>query len=195
MKPLFIVLILVPIVLLGSCIFSPEKDRDKDKGNHVTTGSTREEMPGGLKDLSNPDAPKKIESKDITFFETDFVYADKPQEYGRYDFAAEKKDDGTVEVSWIDYKEESKAVVGPEFLISLQEIIDKHNLASNNGTYRVTSALPFPYEPCSFHCDYESGEKINFCKDGNPDSEWMGDIVDLFTAVVSPPNYTDQTTE
>ncbi|MGI6090662.1 MAG: hypothetical protein ACOYEL_04670 [Saccharofermentanales bacterium] len=180
MKTLFVVIILVSIALIGSSIFLPDQGRDG--------------MPGEVKNLSNPDAPKTIESKDIKYFETDFVYADESQHYGRYDFAAEKQANGTVEVTWADYNLESKAEVGPEFLVSLQEIIDKHNMAGSNGTYSVTSGLPWQFEPCSFHCEYESGEKINFCMDGNPDSEWMGDIVDLFSSVVSEPTYTDPTT-
>ncbi len=151
-------------------------------------------MTGGVKDLSNPDAPKTIESKDIKYFKTNFIYADELQEYSRYDFTAAKQADGTVEVTWADYQLESKAVVGPEFLVSLQEIIGKHNMAGYNGIYRVTSGLPWQFEPCSFYCEYESGEKISFYEDGNPDSEWMGDIVDLFSSVVSEPIYTDPTT-
>ncbi|MGI6602546.1 MAG: hypothetical protein ACOX3P_02795 [Saccharofermentanales bacterium] len=180
MKSLVVVFILVSIVLISSNIFAP------DQGGDVMTG--------GVKDLSNPDAPKTIESKDIIYFKTYFVYADEAQEYSRYDFTAAKQADGTVEVTWADYQLESKAVVGPEFLVSLQEIIDQHKMAGYNGIYRVTSSLPWQLEPCSFYCEYESGEKISFYEDGNPDSEWMGDIVDLFSSVVSEPTYTDPTT-
>ena len=127
MKSLVVVFILVSIVLISSNIFAP------DQGGDVMTG--------GVKDLSNPDAPKTIESKDIIYFKTYFVYADEAQEYSRYDFTAAKQADGTVEVTWADYQLESKAVVGPEFLVSLQEIIDQHKMAGY-AVYRVTSSLP-----------------------------------------------------
>ncbi len=168
MKPLYLLLIPMLIIVLASCTLSPDQE---------------EMMPGGVTDFSNKNAPKTIDSKDIESFRTWFVYPDEQGGYTRYDFAAEKQDDGTVELTWKLEDEETTIVVDAEFLLSLQEIIDKHKLASYNGIDKVTSGLPYEYEPSHLHCDYESGEKINFYMDGNPDSEWMGDFVELFSSV------------
>lgn len=166
MKPVYIVLTLVIIIGLSSYMLS----------------STNElaEMPGGISDYSNPKAPKTIKSKDIKSFSSSFRYADEPQVFTYFDFSAEKQDNGRVELTWEDYGEELIAEVGPEFLQSLQDIIDKHGLAGYNGINRVTSGLPYEFGPCHMHAEYESGESINFYMDGEPYSEWMGDFIELF---------------
>lgn len=186
MKPLYFILILTCIIFLSSCALTPFKgliDKiDKEKG---TTETTESELCGGVTKRSDDDTPKVIISKDIMIFDTNFVYECEPGSYAHYNFNAKKQADGSVELTEGYGEWESKVVVGPEFLISLQTIIDKHNLAKLNGVYEVTSGLPFEYEPCSLLCKYESGESIYFCKDGNPESEWMGDITKLFSAEFS----------
>ncbi len=168
MKPLYLLLIPMLIIVLASCTLSPDREKV---------------MTGGVTDFSNKNAHKTIESKDIESFRTWFVYPDDQGGYTRYDFAAKKQDDGTVELIWKLENEETTIVVSGKFLVSLQEVIDKHKLASYNGIDKVTSGLPYEYEPSHLHCEYESGEKINFYMDGNPESEWMGDFVELFSSV------------
>ncbi len=165
MKPFYFILILAVIMMfLSSC-------------------TSTNEMPGGVADWSNKNAPKTIESKDITLFKTYFIHADRAGGYTRCDFGAEKQTGGTVALTSKSYSDETKIEVDAEFLLSLQEIIDKHSLASFNGTNRVTSGLPYQCEPCHLHCEYASGEIINFYMNGNPDSEWMSDFVALFSTV------------
>jgi len=181
MKPLYFVLLLAVIVFLSSCAFNSDKrgiakvDKEKEK-----TETTEHELCGGFTDRSDNNAPKVIISKNITTFDTDFVYADKPGSYSHYHFNAKKLADGKVELTQESGDGESKIIVGLDFLISLQEIIDKHKLASLNGRYEVTQGLPFEYQPCSLLSKYESGESIYFCEDGYPQSEWMRDIKKLF---------------
>ncbi len=164
MKPFYFILILALAVFLPSC-------------------ASANEMPGGVTDRSNKNAPKTIESKDITLFKTYFIHADRAGGYTRHDFSAEKQAGGTVALTSKSYSEETKIEVGAEFMLSLQEIVDKHGLVSFNGTNRVTSGLPYQCEPCHLHCEYASGEKINFYMNGNPDSEWMADFAELFSTV------------
>ncbi|HHT25532.1 MAG TPA: hypothetical protein GXZ76_08500 [Clostridiaceae bacterium] len=192
MKPLYFILVLVVILFLSSCAFISHKGLiDKINQAKEETETTEPELCGGVTDRSDDDAPKVIISKDITSFDTYFVYADESGSYSHYEFNAKQQADGSVELTEGYGEWASKVTVGPEFLISLQEIIDKHKLASLNGVYRVTSGLPFEYGPCSLLCKYESGESISFSEDGNPHSEWMGDITELFLAEFPADDETD----
>lgn len=140
-------------------------------------------MPGGIRDHSNPNAPKTIVSQDIQSFSAFYIYGAEDDAMVRYALNAEKQDDGHVGVTMKgDSGEEVQAQVGPEFLQDLQKILGRHNLASLNGTYRITSGLPYPYEPSSLSATYVSGEVLSFTVDGNPESPWMGDITYHFLA-------------
>ena len=159
MKLYYFILAVVMAVFLTSCIFSSNNGDDED-------------MPGKRTDRSDKNAPKVIKSKDITLFDTYFVY-----DRGTEHFNARKMDDRSVEITK-GTRDDDKIIVGPEFLVNLQEIIDKHGLATWNGDYSVTAGLPD--EPTSFLCKYESGESIYFHKNATPGSEWMRDVVKLF---------------
>ena len=166
MKSLYIIIIVaVVIILIVVCTVLFFHFRDQER------------MPGQVRDRTKKNAPKVIKSKDIKSFDTYFFYAD---EYGErfYHFNAVKKSNTEVELTLGPGDIEDVTHVGCEFLVSLQEIIDKHKLASDNGVYRVTAGLPV--EPTSFLCKYESGESIYFYIDGDSYSEWMKDIYELF---------------
>lgn len=168
MKPLYILVFLVIVFSFGWYVYSKNKKENQD-------------MPGKYRDLSNKNAPKVIKSKDIKSFHTHFVYFESnpgaPRRVFRQ-FAANKLDAGEVELENGAGSNNKKVIVGEDFLVELQEIIDWRKLAKWNGDYKVTSGLPT--EPTSFSCKYESGESISFCVNNNPYSEWMADIVDLF---------------
>ncbi len=189
MKAIYLALVLLLVLLLVSCRLMPtstttvteeteeSEETDSDKEIESSDPGT-----GGVIDKSDKNAPKTIKSKAIISFKSHFIYAEKTGGYNRYDLSAEKKENGKTELIWTDEGQEIKSEVEAEFMIRLQELIDKHKLASKNGTNRFTSGLPYPYEPCHLHCEYESGEKINFYDDDAPESLWMGDIKKLFAS-------------
>lgn len=163
MKLYYFVLVVTMMVLLTSCMFSSQNGEvDHDDEN----------MPGKHTDRSDKNAPKEIKSKDITLFDTYFVY-----DRGMDHFNAQRMGDGSVEITK-GTRDDDKMTVGPEFLVNLQEIIDKHGLAKWNGEYSVTAGLPD--EPTSFLCKYESDESIYFHKNASPGSDWMRDVLKLF---------------
>lgn len=163
MKFLYFVPVLLIALILSSCTFF------KNKNEVVETG--------GVTDRSDPNAPKKIESKDIVSFKTRFELRMGVWDYG-YTFHAEKQPDGSALLSRSLGDSGTNIPVGPEFLVSLQEIIDKYGLAGWNGVDKVTAGLP--NEPTYFSCKYESGESIVFYMNSDTESEWGREIRDLF---------------
>ncbi|MGI6072444.1 MAG: hypothetical protein ACOX75_05470 [Lachnospiraceae bacterium] len=165
MKRFYFIIAIIAAVLLSSCALLPSKGKG---------GKDDEDMPGKHTDWSDKNAPKVIKSKDIILFDAYFVY-----ENGLDHFVAKKTEDGRAELT-MGFGDEHKTTVGPEFLVNLQEIIDKHGLVMHNGTFSVTAGLP--YEPTSFLCKYESGEFISFKENAYPGAEWMKDVMELFEA-------------
>ncbi len=146
-----------------------------------------EEMTGMMIDRSNPNAPKVIKSKDIKSFSTDFMYYGDETGLRPNYFSAKKQDDGKVKIVASFDKASLEAIVEPEFLVRLQDVIDDNKLAGWNGEYKVTSGLPD--EPTNFVCRYESNESLYFTFNANPDSRWMRDIRKLFISEF--PDYLD----
>ena len=58
------------------------------------------------------------------------------------------------------------------FLVQLQNVIDAYRLVELNGVYRVTAGLAPEYQECCVFVEYESGEKLNFTVNNDPEAEW-----------------------
>lgn len=130
------------------------------------------------------DAPKVIQSKDLSSINTDFFYTEK---YGKHDYAylhikLERNEKNELILSEENrYKVSIK--VDNEVLKGSQELIEKLELSSLNGTDQYTSGLPIPYSPVHFSAKYANGESLYFCMNGNPEALWCNEIAEYFLDV------------
>lgn len=117
-----------------------------------------EEAPGYLRDWSNPDAPKAIESKELAAFE----YDGGVPGYEMCSFSLAHEDgavrcrgwgEGTDGAFQLDFAAPASS------LEALQVIIEGHNLARHNGIDVFVNGLP-PGMGEMLRAEYASGEKI-----------------------------------
>lgn len=136
---------------------------------------------GGTVVHNDDSAPKTIESDDLIFFETDFFrWPDYTYDVRRgYHFKMVTGEDGGIVISE-GYDEKLKCDTDADFAAKLQKIIRDNNLISLNGINKYTNGLPPEFGPVSIKAEYGSGEKLNVYMDGNPESEWSFEVLDLF---------------
>ena len=133
---------------------------------------------GGTTDKTDHNAPKKIESKDLTDYYAHFYLSGEwsPGRNDRFYTVEVRKDEQGVLTAtvWTDsVKDACVSLPADEKLLTkLQSIIDERKLAAKNGVYRVTAGLPPEFQACHFNANYASGEKIEFTENNNPDAEW-----------------------
>lgn len=141
-------------------------------------------MCGGTVDRSY-DAPKVIESKELTSIETEFFYGENYINAGGCDCLRIKLERNEKNELFLSesYRYGVSTKVGDEVLVGARELIDKLKLAELNGTDKYTSGLPQPYSPVFFKAEYASGEKIYFCMDGNPQENWCNELAEYFLNV------------
>ena len=127
---------------------------------------------GGTVNNTDNDAPKEIMSEGIVNFACDFfLYG----EYGcgtdsAYGISVQKDEDGRLILS--EDRHKISCETDEAFLSRVQEIIKQNNLISLNGIDSYTNGLPEEFQPCYFRAEYESGEKLYFCTDNDPQSNW-----------------------
>ncbi|MGI6782999.1 MAG: hypothetical protein ACOX5A_02125 [Aminivibrio sp.] len=117
-----------------------------------------EEAPGSLRDWSNPDAPKAIESKVLVTFE----YDGGTVGYEMCNFRLALEDgavrcrgwgEGTDGAFQLDFAAPTSS------LEALQAVIEEHNLVRHNGIDVFVNGLP-PGMGEMLRAEYASGEKI-----------------------------------
>jgi hypothetical protein len=127
---------------------------------------------GGTTDKTDHDAPKVIESKDITSFYARFCLVGEwtpGRENLTYTF--EIKDvDGVLTAA--EHETGVRSPADKELLDTLQGIIDDEKLVAKNGVYRVTAGLPPEYQKCNVTVNYASGERLTFTENNDPYAEW-----------------------
>ena len=135
---------------------------------------------GGTTDKTEPNAPKVINSKELTYLETDFRHNSRWSAGDDHRFIFELSEDETGAII-LKEKERNISVTADQALMnSVQDIIDNDKLVQSNGIYRVTAGLPPEYQPCYFEARYASGEKISFTVNNDPYARWSADLYDLF---------------
>lgn len=177
-----VIAVILLLMLLSGCI--PSTDTDE---------------PGGRKDYTDPNAPKKIESTVITSFAYEFYTGSLEQalygltyEYGGMELER-VGDIGQVKVWGFlggDTYFEHEYITPLASFADLQAIIEKHNLAKHNGIKEETSGVP-PQLGSSFKVVYESGESIYTY---NNTEQVLGtdatrDLIELFTNLEGNPGY------
>ena len=138
-----------------------------------------EPVDGGNTHHVDSGAPKVIESKDITDLKMSFFVATRwdSEENGFFTFTV-GQEGGALTAT-----EENRGIRCPAdgtLLTALQEIIDRYDLASQNGLYDVTAGLAPEYQPGGITVLYASGEKLTFTTDNNPFAMWAQDAYDVF---------------
>jgi hypothetical protein len=123
---------------------------------------------GGIRDWTNPDAPKSIASKEISVFEYEFNcdffwYYDREQTYDYCSFHLVRQQDGALCTAW-GYGQ-GDAAFDVEFMAplssldALQALVDEHDLAKSNGTDRTVEGIP-EHAGSYLYVKYASGESI-----------------------------------
>ena len=138
-----------------------------------------EPIDGGTTTHTDANAPKVIESKDITEFSVDFYLSNRWRgDEERYFRFAVKEEGGVLTAS-----EEESGISRPadaSLLTALQEIIDKYDLVKENGIYQVTAGLPTEYQARTLFVKDASGETLTFTTNNEPEAAWAESIYDLF---------------
>ena len=135
---------------------------------------------GGKVDRTDYTAPKKVKSRELTYFSDKFFL------YGRYNYERDasynfevvKNDDGSVS---IEEKAcyQVKCRTDEHILKELQAIIEKYELAKLNGVDKHTAGLPPEYQPSYFEAKYASGESIYFSRNNDPDDPCAREVLKL----------------
>lgn len=146
------------------------------QGANMTTED--EYITGGHIDNTDPNAPKHIESTEITEFDSDF-YAERrwnKEEISHFIFQIKKDESGVLTAY---EKETGISCPADEYLLEdLQDIIEARDLVSYNGWYEKTNGIPPEFGPFFFKATYESGEVLEFTMEGP--AEWRDDVYDVF---------------
>lgn len=157
---------------LFSCV--AEEDIDVEDGGHISK--------------TDVNAPKKIESTELTDIECDYFLEDIENEvFGRYCFNAHKEDD--LVKGEFEFREMDSPLVSvrfpfetdTDFMDRLDEVLRKHDAAQYNGIYEEEIGID-PEHSFSFHATYASDETISCYDNGGPcfSLELMKELADLF---------------
>ncbi|MBQ2645774.1 MAG: hypothetical protein IJG53_05555 [Eggerthellaceae bacterium] len=138
---------------------------------------------GGTIDHTDPAAPKKIASREITDFSTLFrVYDLLTRQIESHWFTLKRLDDGTYELA--TYDGGHRVITGPETALAVRDILDEHGLIAMNGIDRVTQGLPSEFQPIFLNADFASGEHLHFVVNGYPrNCDWGLALKRLFAKV------------
>lgn len=137
-------------------------------------------------DKTNLAAPKVINSKQIVSLKTYFYHRDRFDEKrnGKFRFLLADGADGDLTLSErLTYR--LQAAVPDTILEKVQKIIDKHKLVNLNGIEKYTTGKAEEYSPTYLMVEYESGEELFFYMDGDPDSSWTGELLELFQSYLA----------
>jgi len=170
------------VLFCGCRLFAHFRDRKTDNSETV-------ECDGGVVTHFDTDAPKTIESTEITVFKCEFslIDAGEPDELGNavYTLEAYVKDGvvaGSIE-SYDRYSSRMNATFETDitFMEKLQEIAVKYSLAELNGQHYKVSGLPEMYGS-KLSVEYASGESIYAYNNQSRflSYECMKELVDLF---------------
>lgn len=134
---------------------------------------------GGRIDQTDHDAPKVIQSKEITEFYASFFLAAHETADGKHDFLFRIETEDDI----LTASEEASGLSRPAdetLLTALQEVIDEQALVSQNGVYNVTAGLAPGHQKCELHVTYASGETLRFTVNNDPRAAWAEGIYDAF---------------
>ena len=144
-------------------------------------GCQKEEpISGGTVDRSDPNAPKKIESKDIAEFSINFFHETRKNMNEDHFFEFEVKKDEKGAFTATEKRLGISCEADKQLLDKLQEVIDEYELVLHNGYYKVTAGLAPEFQPSTLLVNYESGEKLSFTKNNEPSDRYTAAFYDVF---------------
>ena len=135
---------------------------------------------GGIRDHSDPDASKRIHSREIAGLAVRFWLWDEAGGQGSSYVCEIGKSNDAVFFLTMSGGAKGSVRVDAAFLGKLQQLIEQHGLVRLNGISQTTSGLPVEFSPCSLTVDYASGERLYFCLDNDPEAEWAKAMRRLF---------------
>ncbi|MBQ3108956.1 MAG: hypothetical protein IJC67_05000 [Clostridia bacterium] len=146
----------------------------------LCTACKPEPTVGDVTDNTDPAAPKEIASREIAEFYARFFHRECENAEGGHAFAfsVTAGDDGTLTAK--EAHTELSAPADEAFLLTLQEIIEAHDLVQKNGVYKVTAGLPPEYQPSELTVRYASGEVLTFTEKNDPAAEWSKAVYAAF---------------
>ena len=138
-----------------------------------------EPIDGGTTVHTDANAPKVIESKDITAFSLNCYLSNRWRGDEEHFFSFRIQDIGGVQTA---SEEESGASFPADeaLLTALQEIVDEYDLAQFNGVYEVTAGLPPECQPRTLRVEYASGEILTFTENNEPVAAWAERVYEVF---------------
>ena len=177
------VMILMMLFSLFSC--AVEEDIDIEDGGHFSN--------------TDVNAPKKIESTQLTEIECDYFVEDRENEaFGRYCLSAEKEED--LVKGQYEFKEMDSPLVSvcfpfetdTGFMDKLEEVLRRYDAAQYNGIYEEEIGIDPEYS-FSFHATFASGETISCYDNSGPcfPLELMRELADLFYRESGAASYYD----
>ena len=129
-------------------------------GKDVRDILKQEDLPNGLTDRSDSNAPKALTSKELVSFE----YEGGVLDYQVCHFNLALEDDGVWCTGWghRGYGDvfDMEFMAALSSLDNLQAVVDEHGLAKHNGISITVNDLP-PYQGESLFVKYASGEEIS----------------------------------
>ena len=182
MNKIILIAVILTLAVSNSCM-------NKEYTNPTYQDSEIEEDVGTT-NRTNPNAPKVIESTEITSFSCTFsaLALAEELELGNCEYILEAElEDKTVTGKYRKYtrygeNEEKIFKTDASFMSELQEIVAKYNLANHNGLSVTVHGLPDMYG-AELHIIYASGETI-YASDNQScflSLEAMDDLVKLFS--------------
>ena len=144
--------------------------------------SPDEPVDGGTVTHVDSDAPKTVESKELTAFSAELFLSNRwyGDEQHEFHFLISPDQSGALTAS-----EANSGVSLPadeELLTGLAEIVAEYDLASMNSLYDVTAGLPPEAWAHPFQAAYASGEEISFTVNNQPFSAWGEAVYDLYAS-------------
>ncbi len=131
----------------------------------VDNGGDEPIAPGGSYDYSDPNAPKTIESTELTSFECEIsLLSIVLPENGvltnqHYAFTARLEGGEVACIRYTDWRGKESFTMTPAFMGELQKLIVQHKIAGLNGIDTVTYGLPDEFG-ARISAAYASGESI-----------------------------------
>lgn len=142
------VILAICLLLLSGCLAQPNTDV----------------IDGGVHHFEDEHAPKTIQSTEITYFYCKFSSMDRSMEEtsvaGQIFTLTATKDSYTCELRNRDNETTVETfATGADFLVQLQDIVSRYEMAQENGLHHTVSGLP-PDFGIDLEVQYASGETI-----------------------------------
>lgn len=139
-----------------------------------------EAIDGGTTTVIDADAPKVIESKEITAFSVNFFLWNRWRGEDEHFFRFEVKEDASGTLTASETRSGVSHPADEALLSALQEIIDEYELVKENGLYEVTAGLPPEYQERTLRVEYASGESLCFTTNNEPNAAWAERVYEVF---------------